>query len=385
MKKTRLILIVCIVMSLTMLLSSCSAISSFTGRNADDYIYYGTAEADQLDISAEVSGKIKEIKVEEGQAVRAGDIIAVVDSPENLLKTQQSEISVENAKNELGKVQEGSRGEEIRAQQALVSQSEAQVRQTDSMVKQTDALVKQADTNMKNAKTTYDYKKKIYDDTKALFDKGATTRQELDNVKYALDNAQYALNNSTNAYNSSMAQLSSAKAQLDSAKAQAQAAREKLNLLVNGATERTKSTAELGVAQAEKSYELTKLQLDKTNIIAAVDGLIESVNFKVGEYITPGSAVATMVNTKNMWVKIYVPEKTLPTLKLGKTVSLKSDFVKGSIIKGKITYISQEAEFTPLNIVTKKDRVKLVFAVKVELTENQDKVKPGMLLDVDIR
>lgn len=372
-------------MALAAILSGCSAISAFTNKNIDDYVYYGTAEADQVDISAEVAGRIKEIKVEEGQTVKAGDVIAVIDSQENLIKSQQSELSVENAKNELGKVQEGNRSEEIKAQQALVEQGEAQVRQTQAYVTQMEALVKQADTNMQNAKTTYDFKKKNYDDIKALYDGSATTKQELNNAKYALDNAQYALNNSTASYDSSLAQLNSAKAQLDSAEAQAKAAKEKLNLLVNGATDRTKNTAQLGIEQAEKSYELSKLQLDKTNVIAAVDGVIESVNFKVGEYIAPGSALATMVNPKDMWVKIYVPEKILPSVKLDKAVSMKSDFTKDKTIKGKITYISQEAEFTPMNIVTKKDRVKLVFAVKVKLTDNMDSVKPGMLLDVDIR
>lgn len=385
MRKSKPLIAICTAMALAAILSGCSAISAFTNKNIDDYVYYGTAEADQVDISAEVAGRIKEIKVEEGQTVKAGDVIAVIDSQENLIKSQQSELSVENAKNELGKVQEGNRSEEIKAQQALVEQGEAQVRQTQAYVTQMEALVKQADTNMQNAKTTYDFKKKNYDDIKALYDGSATTKQELNNAKYALDNAQYALNNSTASYDSSLAQLNSAKAQLDSAEAQAKAAKEKLNLLVNGATDRTKNTAQLGIEQAEKSYELSKLQLDKTNVIAAVDGVIESVNFKVGEYIAPGSALATMVNPKDMWVKIYVPEKILPSVKLDKAVSMKSDFTKDKTIKGKITYISQEAEFTPMNIVTKKDRVKLVFAVKVKLTDNMDSVKPGMLLDVDIR
>lgn len=385
MRKSKPLIAACTAMALAAVLSGCSAISAFTNKNIDDYVYYGTAEADQVDISAEVAGRIKEIKVEEGQTVKAGDVIAVIDSQENLIKTQQSELSVENAKNELGKVQEGNRSEEIKAQQALVEQGGAQVRQTQAYVKQMEALVKQADTNMQNAKTTYDFKKKNYDDIKALYEGSSTTKQELDNAKYALDNAQYALNNSTDSYDSSLEQLNSAKAQLDSADAQLQAAKEKLNLLVNGATDRTKNTAQLGIEQAEKGYELSKLQLDKTNVIAAVDGVIESVNFKAGEYITPGSALATMVNPKDMWVKIYVPEKILPSVKLDKAVSMKSDFTKDKTIKGKVTYISQEAEFTPMNIVTKKDRVKLVFAVKVKLTDNMDSVKPGMLLDVDIR
>jgi HlyD family secretion protein len=358
--------LICILVLLSFAFSSCSIIN----RNKEENIFYGTVEADRINIASEIPGRIKEIKADEGQRVNKGDLVAVVDNSESKIKLDQAQIGVKNAQNEFEKVEEGNRDEEIRAQRALVSQAEA-------LVKQGEAALNQANIGLKSAQTAYDYRKKIYDDVKELYEKGAETQFNLDNAKNQLDIAKYNLESAKNTVESSKAQLNSLKSQLE-------AARAKLALLTNGATERMKASAKYGVEQAEKSYELSKINLNKSNIISLYSGTIETVNFKVGEYVSPGSPIATLLDTNNLWVKIYVPEKTLPILKLNQEVKLKSEFLKDRTIKGKIVYISPEAEFTPVNTVTKKDRMKLVFEVKIKILDNLEAVKPGMLLDVYI-
>ncbi len=360
-------------------------VRSITSGAQNSFVFYGTAEAEQIDVSAEVSGRIKEIKVQEGQLVKAGSLLAVIDTPENRVKAEQSEISVESAENELARTEEGSREEEINIQRALVQQGEAAERQAENAVKQVEALVGQAEQSHKSAQETYTLKKNQYDDIKVLFDNGAATRQDLDNAAYAMNTALNAYESAKHSIESAKAQLSGSKAQLDGAKAQLAVAQEKLRLLINGATERSISASEYSVAQAEKVLELTKLALDKSKVSAAKDGVIETVNFSEGEYIGVGSPLMSITDQSDLWVKIYVPEKALPSLKLGKPVSIKCDYLKGREIKGQVIYISPEAEFTPINIVTKEDRMKLVFAVKVKILDNLDSVKPGMLLDVNVR
>ncbi len=360
-------------------------VRSITSGAQNSFVFYGTAEAEQIDVSAEVSGRIKEIKVQEGQLVKAGSLLAVIDTPENRVKAEQSEISVESAENELARTEEGSREEEINIQRALVQQGEAAERQAENAVKQVEALVGQAEQSHKSAQETYTLKKNQYDDIKVLFDNGAATRQDLDNAAYAMNTALNAYESAKHSIESAKAQLSGSKAQLDGAKAQLAVAQEKLRLLINGATERSISASEYSVAQAEKVLELTKLALDKSKVSAAKDGVIETVNFSEGEYIGVGSPLMSITDQSDLWVKIYVPEKTLPSLMLGKAVSIKCDYLKNKEIKGQIVYISPEAEFTPINIVTKEDRMKLVFAVKVKILDNLDSIKPGMLLDVNVR
>ena len=290
-----------------------------------------------------------------------------------------------SAENELTRTEEGSREEEISIQRAMVQQAEAALRQTENAVKQVEALVGQSEQSQKSAQETYALKKKQYEDIKVLFDNGAAAEQDLDNAEYALNTAGNAMESAKHSVDSAKAQLSGSKAQQDSTKAQLTATQEKLKLLVNGATERSINASEYSVAQAEKGLELTKLALDKSKVSAVKDGIIETVNFSEGEYVGIGSPLMTITDQSNLWVKIYVPERALPSLKLGKPVSIRCDYLKEKEIKGQIIYISSEAEFTPINIVTKEDRMKLVFAVKVKILDNLDSIKPGMLLDVNVK
>ncbi|HWR61652.1 MAG TPA: HlyD family efflux transporter periplasmic adaptor subunit, partial [Clostridia bacterium] len=356
--------------------------------NADsesNYIYYGTAEAEQIDISPEVSGRLKEIRVEEGQSVKAGELLAVIDTPESRIKAEQSELSLGSAENELLRTEEGNREEEINIQRALVRQGEAALKQAEAVLEQTKAAVAQSEENLKSAQETYTLKKQDYDDIKVLFDNGAAALQDLDNAEHTMNTALHALENSSHSLESARAQLSGSAAQADGAKSQLEAAEEKLELLIAGATERSIAASRYGVEQAEKGLELSRLTLDKSNVPAAKDGTVETINFSEGEYVGMGSPIITLIDPSELRVKVYVPEKTLPELKTGKQVSIKCDYLKDKTIKGEITYISPEAEFTPLNIVTKEDRMKLVYAVKVKILDNLESIKPGMLLDVNVK
>ncbi len=339
-------------------------------NNADYDIYYGTAEAEKINISTEIGGRIKEIKINEGEKVKQGDLVATIYSTDSSLNLQGAEISIKNAENNLAKIQDGNRVEEIKAQEALVNQAQAQI-------KQGETALEKAQNDVSAAQNNYDYKKKRYDDAVTLYESGASTKNNADMAKNDLDNVSSTLDNAK-------VSLKGVQAQVDSYKAQLDAATQKLNLLVDGASERDKNAAEYNLDQAKNNYDISKSQLDKGNMFAFTDGTIQSVNFNPGEYLTPGSSIATLVDDENLWVKIFVPESVLSKINIDQEVVLKSDFLKDKIINGKITYISPEAEFTPMNIVTKKDRMKLVYEVKIKILDNLDVVKRGMLFSVNL-
>lgn len=371
LKKKNSVKVIVLLLIIGIITSAFFLFKSAENNKSNDLIYYGNVEADKINVSSEISGKIRELKVQEGDKVKAGDLIATIGSDESSIKLQDSEISIKNAENELGKIKDGNRVEEIKAQEALVRQAKA-------LVEQGEAAVKTAQNNVAAAQTNFDYKKKKYDDASTLYQSGAESKSAVDAAKNELDNVQSTLEANKSALDSAQAQLNNYKAQLD-------AANEKLNLLVNGSTERDKNSAEYNLDKAKKDYELSRISLDKGNILTSKDGVIETVNFKQGEYVAPGSPIATLLDNQNMWVKIYVPENILSSIKLNKEVTLKSDFLKNKTIKGKIIYISSEAEFTPMNIVTKKDRTKLVYEVKIKILDNLESVKSGMLMDVNLK
>jgi HlyD family secretion protein len=386
-------LILIMVLGLIFTVTGCQAFN----KNADS-VFYGTAEMEQINISAEVAGNIKEIKVSEGETIKKSTVIAVINAQENTIRSEQAQLGIENASNELEKVNVGVRKEEIAAQKAfvrqLVAQSDAStgaVKQGQEAIKQGTALLKQAEISSSAAEETYTFKKKAYDDIFVLYQSGNSSKQELDTAEYNMNAAKKAYENSLTSIEGAKAQLSANQIQLEILQAQKvsymqqlEAANQKLLILTNGAVKTSKTTAELGIKQAETNYELTRLGLEKTEIKSEIEGVINTINYSIGEYVLPGSVVATVSNTKNLWVKIYVPEKLLPQLKLNQVVSLSSDFIKGNI-KGKIINISSEAEYTPMNIITKNDRERLVYAVKVQITDNMDNIKAGMLLDVQLK
>ncbi|MGE5631660.1 MAG: HlyD family secretion protein [Caulobacteraceae bacterium] len=382
-KKNKLTLIL-LVAVVGLIFTACTFVRSMTNKDSKNLVFYGTAEADQVDISAETSGRVKEIKAEEGQKVLPNSVVAVIDSPENNIKAEQSKISVKNAENELQKVEEGSRKEEINMQKALVNQGEYALKQSTAAVKQLEAAVKQAEQVVNTAREAYQQSKENYDRIKVLYNSGAATQQEMDNAEHAANTAMYALNSANHSLDSVKSQLEGAAAQSGNAQAHLTAAKEKLRLLTNGATQSTRNTAQYGVEQAEKGLELSNVLAGKSNVTTLTGGIVETVYYSKGEFVGAGSPIMTLTDPDSLWVKIYIPERALSSVKLGKQVSITCDFLKGKTIKGQIVYISPEAEFTPVNIVTKEDRMKLVFGVKVKILDNLESIKPGMLLDVNI-
>lgn len=379
--------------SLILIVGGCQV---FQGNQ--EAVFYGTAEMEQIDISAEAAGVIKEISAAEGMSINKDTVIAVIYSPESEIRSQQAELSRQSASNELEKINIGTREEEIAAQKAVVGQLAAQkdaaanaYNQGQNAIDQGMSLLKQAENNAASAEETYRFKKKAYQDSLALFQGGSLSKQELDTAEFNMNIAKKAYENAVAAIETAKSQLASSRTQLNILKAQMQgaaqqleAANQKLLMLKNGAVETTKTAAELGLKQAETNYELTKLVLEKTEVKSTIPGVINSINYSVGEYVLAGSPLATLSNPNNVWVKIYVPEQLLPQIKLNQEVTLRSDFVK-KVFKGKISHISSTAEYTPMNIITKEDRERLVYAVKVQIADNNDEIKAGMLLDVQLK
>jgi HlyD family secretion protein len=117
-------------------------------------------------------------------------------------------------------------------------------------------------------------------------------------------------------------------------------------------------------------------------IKSPINGLVLSKNTEIGEVVMPGSSLLTLGDLFHPWVKIYIKETDLGKVKLGQKAQVKIDTYPDKVFEGKVTYISSEAEFTPKNIQTKEERVKLVFGIKVSLDNPLQILKPGMPADV---
>lgn len=335
----------------------------------EDKIYYGVLEMDKINVSSEIPGKIEVLYVDDGYVVKKGQELVAIDDKENRLKVENSEINLKSSENQLQKTLDGTREEQIAAQREVVKQLETQVDQGRKNLVTLTSSFKFAVSNLEN-------KKKIYSDTKDLFNKKFESQYNLDVARLNYENAQ---NQFITAQNS----LENGKEALLGYEAQKKAADENLRYMINGFSKRDVESDKLKIQSSEKGLELAKVYADKNKLVSPIDGLVESVNLKIGEVVNPGIAVVTMLDMNNLWTKIYVPEKILPLIKLNQKVTVKSDFIDKNY-EGEIIYIASDSEFTPMNIVTKKDRMKLVYEIKVKVLNNDGGLKSGMLVGVDL-
>jgi HlyD family secretion protein len=133
--------------------------------------------------------------------------------------------------------------------------------------------------------------------------------------------------------------------------------------------------------QAQLAQKMAQVQLGNFTITAPADGVISSIAQHVGENAAPGTTMAMLSEIQSLTVTVYVPETQIGQVKMGQTGTLTTDSVSKTY-HGKVSFIASQAEFTPSSIETKDQRVKLVYQVKLDITDADADLKPGMPADV---
>jgi len=186
-----------------------------------------------------------------------------------------------------------------------------------------------------------------------------------------------------------MAMVSNAEAQLEKAAKDLERS-EKLfhdNVITDQQREAAKTSYDIAVSQinlSRASLRTAEVRLKDTAVYAPMSGMVLVKNVEAGETMAAGTPVYTIGDLENPWVKVYVKEDKLGFVKLGQKAEVFVDTYPKKAFEGLVTYISSEAEFTPRNVQTKEERVKLVFGVKVSVKNVNDELKPGMPADVRI-
>ncbi|MCK9225454.1 MAG: HlyD family efflux transporter periplasmic adaptor subunit, partial [Candidatus Muirbacterium halophilum] len=132
------------------------------------------------------------------------------------------------------------------------------------------------------------------------------------------------------------------------------------------------------VKKAQKSLESAKLNLSYTELKAPFSGIISNIYCDTGENTIPGQTVVSIINPKNTWIRTYIPETMLSNISLGMEVKIKLDSVNDNVLIGNLSYISEEAEFTPKSVYTKEVRNKFVYNIKIRVNNENYMLKNGM-------
>ncbi len=290
----------------------------------------GTVEATEAALGFQAAGRIQAIRVNEGERVKAGDTIAVLDRTELDARQAQARAQVNAAEAGLSELERGARSEELA--QAREADSAAAVRLTD------------AQRDLKRAQL--------------LLSGGAASQEAYDKSRLAADVARSV---------------------------REQAALQ-LRLVQTGPRVERIAAQRAAVASTRALLSQVNAQLNNAVVIAPFDGVVTVRQRQPGEIVAPGAPVVTLSNFGDRWVRIYIAETRLGTVKLGEAATIRTDTYRDRTYEGAVSFIASEAEFTPRNVQTTEERVKLVFAVKVRITgDTALALKPGMPADVTLK
>lgn len=180
------------------------------------------------------------------------------------------------------------------------------------------------------------------------------------------------------------AKASFSRAQANLNLAQAEARRVDMLFASGNATKQEKDNADTRLAQAQAALVLTRKMLDNCYIISPLSGTVTAKAVEVGDLATPGAVIVSVSKLDTVKLTIYVSETELPKVKLGAAAEVRIDAGPKRVFPGRVTFISPTAEFTPKNIQTREDRVKLVFGVRIQIPNPDGTLKPGLPADATV-
>jgi HlyD family secretion protein len=126
-------------------------------------------------------------------------------------------------------------------------------------------------------------------------------------------------------------------------------------------------------------------QIDDTVVLSPIDGVVLVKSAEIGEVIAPGTIVATVGDIDRPWLRAYIGETEIGRVKLDQTARVSCDSCGGRAYWGRLSFISSEAEFTPKQIQTTEERVKLVYRIKIDLPNPEHVFKSNMPADAEIQ
>lgn len=210
------------------------------------------------------------------------------------------------------------------------------------------------------------------------------TREELAQAQTALAGAQRTLDvvSATRANPQQLKTLAdNAQSQAQAAEAQLNQAQARLEQLLNGTRREQIRVAEAQLEQARAMQQQIEVQLGKATLAAPRNGIVLSRPIHEGEQANPGTALMTIGALDNARLTLYIPESQIGRVRLGMPVKVTVDGFPDRTFDGTVSFIAQQAEFTPRNVQTQQERITTVFAVRVDLPNSEHVLKPGMPAD----
>lgn len=392
-----------------------TAQSSPTGSSA--LVGSGSIEAETVAITAELGGRVVELTVDEGDEVKAGQILVELDKSELLTQKMQLEAALTTAQTNLELVSALARPEDIAVAEAKLAQSEVAADGAEQTWRQAQALVNnptelEAKVNQARAVVVdaeYGVEMAQVNLKRADIQAEAAGRNQLNHealvqnevAHYQLQAAQTGVKMAETMLEGAkrqvehwekmrslplqfVVQANSAEAAYHQTEAAVLMAEANLAAVEAGPTAEDIAVAQAQVSEAEAALDTIEVYLNKTTLTAPRGGLITKKLINPGELAAPGSVLLELSDISTVDLIVYIPETRIGEIQIGHPARVFVDAYGDEKFDGTVTFIAHQAEFTPRTVQTQEERVNLVFAVKITLTNPDHRLKPGMPADAEI-
>jgi HlyD family secretion protein len=288
----------------------------------------GNIEAHESLVSFKVQGRVVDLPVEEGQSVEPGALLARLDDADYRQKVRIDEANVHVRESNLALTLAGTREQELKASEQTMLDAQADLEQ----------------------------KRLDYGRAQRLYGKDAVSTQDRDLAETALKRAEAAF----------------------------QATRQRYNQAVEGSRKEDIAIARANLREANANLGLSRVTLDYTTLRAPSAGVITVRQAEAGEVVVPGTPVVTLADLDHIWLRAYIAETDLGRIRWGQPANITTDTYPGKQYRGRVSFISSNAEFTPKSVQTYKERVTLVYRIKIDVENPNHELKPGMPADAHI-
>jgi HlyD family secretion protein len=383
--KKQIILIIC-----AMLLIGVGALVYFGQKNirSQELFYSGSIEAIRSDLAFQVPGRVRKVYVDEGHWVEKGRLLAEIDSSEFQARLEQALANLASSEETLKQTQiihtlnQKILPAEVERSEASIEALRAQLREAETGFRPEE--VAQAKLAMDSAKSVMNDAQREKDRYDKLYKRKIIPKQDKDKIDLRYDTALKDYERAKEAYMLSKSgyrkeTIETARARVYEGLAVLQQAKGNLSKIES--SQQDIEVAKANVEAAKAAVSLTRIEFSHTLLIAPFSGIILSRNVEPGEVVTTGREVISVSDITKVDLKIFVDQTEIGHVKQGQKVKVKIDTFPDKDYFGHVSYISPEAEFTPKIIQTHKERVKLVYMVKVALPNPENELKPGMPAD----
>jgi membrane fusion protein YbhG len=371
-----------------------TAIYTFRGmkRQPDNRIVVsGNIELTEVNIAFKTAGRLIERNVDEGDGVKSGQVVARLDRDQLTAQRERETAGLASADSQLAQAvtsvewEKANLAADIEQKRADLASNEARLAELKNGARPQEKLDAKAAVDA--AQSELERSKRDWDRAQTLYKNDDISTAQYDQYRNRWESATAALNSAREREALVLAGpraevIHAQEGQVERARAALKMA--EVNALEMKRREQEMNTRRSEIGRSKASIALIDSQLADTIATSPVDGVVLVKAADVGEVLAPGTTVVTVGDIDHPWLRGYINETDLGKVKLGSKAKVTTDSYPGKTYWGRVTFISSEAEFTPKQIQTEQERVKLVYRIKIEVENPHRELKSNMPADAEI-